>query len=668
MDKLQPILKQKYWICFGFALIFVFTGWWLGGSAIGTEIEARKQVITTAFSTASQGADKPNQKWIEGAKALNLKDKKAFDESSHKLWERQKAARIWHPEVQKEIEKIPYFGKIPQLSTRAKWASLYGRQFDELLKIVKPFEIKDGSGLVIVNPARITHRPYNSWVAKRPVSEEIWKNQEDIWLLKCLLTSIANVNADAQRITDASVREIVALQLRGGDPEAKPGATSAAGGFGGGGGPAFGAAGTGGGEGSAGAASGMSGGNSGPWKSFEGVVGMDLLTEEFGSADGAAAGGGGGGPEEGGMLGGGGGGFGAGGMTRSGFGGAGGAAAAEEKDRYVHDAEGLPYKTRAFFLHVKIREEQVAELLASLTDSDFPVQIVRVDLRTNAGSGTTGMGGGLGGGLAGGGVGGAPGMGGGGIGGAPGMGGGGIGGAPGMGGGGIGGAPGMGGGGIGGAPGMESGEEGGMLGGGGLGPDGGNPYEGFGGAQENMTGQQARANAMSDPFLIDLRVAGLMTLYQTVEEVVSQTETEAGAAQEAATSGGGTVPAPAEGTTTESGTAPPADVAPATDGSTPVTDGSTPATETTPIEGAAPAEGTVPPTGTDSGTVPPAGTDSGTVPPAGTDSGTVPPAGTDSGAVPPSAGETSGTPATPADGAGSPTPAASGSGESGTSP
>lgn len=567
MDKLKPVIKQHYWICFGLSVIFVVTGWWLASSNLAKATEDRKKAVDESFSKANQGGDAPNVTWIEAARKVNEKDAKAYEGSANTLWQRQKDARIWHKDLQEEIKNVPFQGTITRASTRDKWGKLYGKQFDELLAIVNPFVMKDGTGLVVVDQRRVTSKPYDTWRYKRPVSDEVWKNQEDIWLLKSLLTSIARVNEGAVRITDAPLREIVALRLRGGDREYVPSAAGA-GGFGGGEGFGMGGAdsemgmgssmgfgGDGGMMGGRGLGDGAAGG--GPWKAFEGSFGTDILNEEFGPVAGAAGAAGGmggfggfgrgsmgmesGGEADGGMLSGGGGGF-----------GGDAAGAAPVDDRYVDDADTLPYKTRGFYLHVKMRWEQIPRLLAELCDSDFPVEIVRVDLRTsvqgNQSGGAEGyMSGGdmSGGGLA------EMGLGGMGM---------GMGEAD----GGLGADPGLYGdlGGASGLSGVMMGSE--MMGRGGMGEEsglgdiygGGDIYGsnngGFGMAgSAQQSGKLAYAAAMSDPGLIELRVGGLMTLYQSREEAIAQDATEAAVESEA-----GSDPAPAPGEADSSSTAP----------------------------------------------------------------------------------------------------------------
>ncbi|MBL8814125.1 MAG: hypothetical protein JNM43_28410 [Planctomycetaceae bacterium] len=594
MDKLQPLIKHRYWICFGLSVIFVLVGWWMASGAIATEIDNGRKSVDGAFSKAKQGANDPNAKWVEGANERNKQDEVAFTAASTELRERQQNARQWPEAVRDEMKGIAYQGPITNHVSREKWASIYKDEIEALLAIVKPFE--QGEGLVVVTPDRITHKPFDSWRFGPPQSKEIWDAQEDIWLLRSLLTSIASVNGDAGRITESSVREIQRLWLRGGDPAATPSSGGGAGGMGGmdsmaGMGAMSGNMSMGGG--------GMGGGGttttaSHPGKEFEGNSGSDILGEEFGPDSSNGGSGGMGGGDGGTMMGsppGGKGGFSSGMMGMMGAGGAGGetAAPAEEK-RYVHEVEGS-YKTRAFLLDVMVRDDKLPELLAALTDSDFPVEIVRVEINAlpGAGGATGGMGG-------------MSSMGGTGTLDDPGPGmsmgsGGGKGMMP-------GGMPGMGG-----MPSMGSGGGGkGMMppGGGGMGPPGmpgGMGGIGPAGGMSSPTGMEALQIAMADPLLISVRIGGLMTLYQSAQESDAAEQTAAAAANEAtaappanpAPTDGNTAAPPADGTTTPAapGTTPDGATVPA-ENATPGTVPATDAPGTTPAEGSAapPAEGT----------------------------------------------------------------------------
>lgn len=651
MEKLQPILKQRYWICFGLALIFVIVGWWSASGDLAIKIEERQKAVTTAFDNAKNGATDPNAKWVEAAKKENLEDTESYKMASLQLWKRQQRAREWPQQIRSEMQGIKYFADIHSKETRERWASIYQGQFENLLKIVQPFKYDTGEGLVLVNENMITHQPFNKWqYSGAPSTNEIWSNQEDIWLLKALLTSIAKTNDSATRISESQVREIKQLTLRGGDRKAKP----------------PGAGGSGGGGMLGGMAGGMTGGMSGgmtmgegamyggagggaththPGSAYEGAGAGDILAEEFGAVAGAAGMGGMGGMGAGmgsgmmsDMLS-----SGAGGMT-----GAGASASSKKEVRYVDDAEkDLGYKTRAFLLDVVIRDERLPDLLAKLTNSDFPVEIVRVEVLSRSGGSSSGMGmpGGYGG-AAGGysGTGSTDSMMEGSSGGMSSMMSSGLGNRLGTspGAGSAGGYPGMSSGAFPGSGGGYPGSTGGYPGSAGGYPGASGGYQGESGVG-GAKGAEVLQAAMADPMLIDVRIGGIMTLYMTPEESETQAKTEETAAKEDAAAAA----AQTSTSTTAPGTAEPSAgpgsllvppvagpdaslTAPATDNASPAADATNPAA--TSPEGSA-ASPVTPETGDASGTnvTPGAETNPGSAPgaseqtnPAGT---TDPPAG-----------------------------------------
>jgi hypothetical protein len=515
MDKLQPLIKHRYWICFALSLVFVVVGWWMASGAIAVEILARKDAVEKSFDKAKQGANDPNQFWVEAAKKENTKDDAAYKSASAQLLQRQKDARSWPDVLANDLKGITYRKDVKDSTTRGRWASIYRDEIEKLLTIVKPF--KNGEGLVVVDTSKITHKPFNSWRTAYPSSTEIWDAQEDIWLLQSLLTSIARVNEGATRISESQVRQISRLHLRGGDRDATP-ASSGGGMMGGMGGMGGEMAGMGMGAEMMGGAGGMGmsgagggdGGKSHPGKEFEGSAGADILTEEFGPAGPAGGGAGGMGGMGGGMA------MGMDAMSMGGgAGGMGGAAAPVEEVRYVDDGVDLGYKTRAFLLDVIVRDDQLPNLLASLTNSDFPVEIVRVEVVSRSAPRSSGGGGGM------------PGMDGGMM---SGMGAGGSGDMADMGGGpGFGMAGDLGGGGAGFGAGAEmpdASATGGAFGaeaGGGAGYGAMMPGGGAGAAQNK--GKEAIQVAMADPLLVMVKIGGLMTLYQSAQEADAQAAT-----------------------------------------------------------------------------------------------------------------------------------------------
>jgi len=406
MEKLQPIIKQMFWILFGLALILLLWAWWTASSALSGAIAEGHTKVEASYQGSKQPVDAvPNGRWTDGAIKQNAVHEIAYSDSAVELWKQQLNSRVYPQKISKELSDIEYGGTIER-EVRGEFAKLYRRYFNEQLETIKPF--LQGEGLIEVNYGGITQENENRWRTSPPTSPEIWEAQEDIWLLRSIYDAIAEVNAGADNIEKATIRSLQRLELRGGDPDAEAGSSAGGGGFGGGmgGGYEGGSGGMGGGgyEGGSGGMMGGTGaataGGSGAWAAFQGSSAGDLLVEEFGASAAGAAGGGMGG---GGM---GGGGMGGGGMSEmyeggsdgggGGFGGGGGAA---ETKRYVDDSEELPYKTRAFILQVRMIQQRVPSLLAALTNSSFPVEIVRVDatfgtaIAANAGGGMGGMGG-----------------------------------------------------------------------------------------------------------------------------------------------------------------------------------------------------------------------------------------------------------------------------------
>lgn len=251
-------------------------------------------------------------------------------------------------------------------------------------------------------------------------------------------------------------------------------------------------------------------GSSHPGSPFTGGSRGDILAEEFGGTGGA-------------------GGFGA--MTGSGNGvrnvddddrggRMSGAAAPKPEVRYVDGADkDIGYKTRGFLLDVVIRDERLPDLLAKLTNSDFPVEIVRVEITPRS-------------------AGGSPMQGGGNM----------MSNVDDDGGGGLGAA-------FGNGAGMQAAfgrgafpTGGGLLSGGGGGrrrgrdrddSDSGSRFRGGqpGGLLSGMEAAKAAEAlnaAMSDPLLIEVHIGGLLTLYMTPEESEMQAKTEESAAKEEA--------------------------------------------------------------------------------------------------------------------------------------
>ncbi|MEP3480620.1 MAG: hypothetical protein ABJZ55_15325, partial [Fuerstiella sp.] len=234
MEKLQPVIRQIFWVLFGLGLILILWGWYAANSSLSASIEKEKTKVETTKTGAKKNViGTPSPDWTDKAAKLNDKHSDAFDESADKLWKQQLAARVYPDLIGAEINQLRFRSKIKDKSVRGIFRTLYNGYFLEQLAVIQPFKPETGQGLVDVANAQITRENPTKWKTRLPTSQEIWNAQEDIWLVRSLLDAIAETNGAADRIDKAPIRSLLQLQLRGGDPETKAGESAAGGGEGG---------------------------------------------------------------------------------------------------------------------------------------------------------------------------------------------------------------------------------------------------------------------------------------------------------------------------------------------------------------------------------------------------------------------------------------------------
>ncbi len=382
MDKLKPILAQKFWIFFGIVLILPVVGYFMTTGELAAQIKTRMESLESTFKGIPAGTDSPNEQWSTGLQLLNEKQRLHNLTANLKLWEVQKAKMRWPEDIAAVMSKAEYFKPVPpeQGGTDAqhKYQYDYPREIRRLWEIVDPMDDgmnqrdSDKRRKIAFPMANLHQTNTGRWAELPPTHEDIWQCQEDIWLQTELLQAIARVNANAISQGDAFVKQLDKILLFGGatatatgdaggaSPSAAPGGSPYSGQeaamFGGGGMP------------------GMGGGGR---RSDSAALSAEInVGEEFTVANdpnvlsggGVSGGGAGGGmgkayPTE------------SGGMPQQ-PGGSGG----EKSDikRYIDEDENQPYKRRGFSIKVVMDHTKVPDLIAELMNSPFPVEIVRV--------------------------------------------------------------------------------------------------------------------------------------------------------------------------------------------------------------------------------------------------------------------------------------------------
>ena len=70
MERLEPVLKQKFWILLGVAILMTFIGWWMATSEMKAAITKRKDEIENSFKSVPSGTI-PNESWSKRLAVVN---------------------------------------------------------------------------------------------------------------------------------------------------------------------------------------------------------------------------------------------------------------------------------------------------------------------------------------------------------------------------------------------------------------------------------------------------------------------------------------------------------------------------------------------------------------------------------------------------------------------
>ncbi|MBC7822155.1 MAG: hypothetical protein IAG10_35165 [Planctomycetaceae bacterium] len=370
MEKLKPILAQKFWILFGVVLILPIVGYFMTKGELAAQIETRWKGLDGTFTGIPSGQDSPNEQWTAGLQLLNDKQKMHNLTANKKLWDVQKVKMRWPEDIASVMNKAEYFKPVPPeqggSDAQHKYQYDYPREMRRLWEIVDPLD--EGKNLrdsdkrrkIAFLMADLHQTNTGRWADLPPTHGDMWDCQEDIWLQTELLQAIARVNANAISQGDAFVKQLGKIQLFGGTKATgDAGAAAPASNV-----PMPGM--------EAGAFSGSPMGMGG--RPGNAAVSVDInIAEEFVVSNDP--------------------------NTLSGAGGAGGgmpvtmisseaAAAApltggavagkSDIKRYIDEDENQPFKRRGFSIKVIMDHTKVPDLIAELMNSPFPVEIVRV--------------------------------------------------------------------------------------------------------------------------------------------------------------------------------------------------------------------------------------------------------------------------------------------------
>jgi hypothetical protein len=220
MDKLKPILEQRFWILSGLAIILTFVGWSMGKSSLAAMIQTRRDKLKAAFDSVSGSGANPNEKWTQQIAQRNTLQEKELRLSYEQLYQRQQAMKFW-PEGISEAAKAD-ITKATQTDLQI-YRAKYVEHATLVHQMIQPLEeTEEGEVLGKIN-FPIDRMPViamnaQTWANLAPNDKQVYEAQEDLWLYANLFTALTKINESAAGQFDATVREVYELRLRGGDP------------------------------------------------------------------------------------------------------------------------------------------------------------------------------------------------------------------------------------------------------------------------------------------------------------------------------------------------------------------------------------------------------------------------------------------------------------------
>ena len=365
MDKVKEVLKYRFWILFGLAVLFSALGYFMTVGEVQAAFDTKKTEITSTRDSVKGGAGTPNSDYEEKlSEFVSILDGKNV-EVKRELFIRQLGDMTWPGDVARFMD-LGYRAPLEKNAYRNRYADLYADQIEDLWLTLEPVLTPEQRVAKGKRPEKIyvplATVPKDDGIKpfmRQPItSERMWDAQEDIWYLRSLFESLARCNESSETISDSVIRQISKIELYGGDGTPVPegglavassaAAPVAAGGYDGGYGGGY--------DGGFADAGGAAGGGS---KAVKIAFNPD---EEFGDRGGAAA-------QFSGVID-----YEGGGATES---------TANKPHRYIGHTKGAPYRERGFYLSMLVEQDAINDIIASLSNSRWPTRVVRYSYGRN---------------------------------------------------------------------------------------------------------------------------------------------------------------------------------------------------------------------------------------------------------------------------------------------
>ena len=140
MERLEPVLKQKFWILLGMGILMTLVGWWMATAQIAKAITERKTQIKAAEDSVPKN-DVPNESWAKRLSDVNGKQDVSIKSTQLGLWKRQIVRRILPEGLDPHVD---YKGNFSS-QDRESFRDLYPDEVRRVWKMLNPMDM-DGDG------------------------------------------------------------------------------------------------------------------------------------------------------------------------------------------------------------------------------------------------------------------------------------------------------------------------------------------------------------------------------------------------------------------------------------------------------------------------------------------------------------------------------------------
>jgi len=223
---LRQVIRYRFWISIGVAALFATIAYLVGSGPIRAKADDERKTIKSAEDEV-KNYQLPTIPTKEYMPIVNDKTQ-VLGQDVNKAWrtlfERQAPLLTWPEQVQ---ERFRTWGRQwPEKESPKKvelvivdYIEAYDAYVSMVYKTCNPFDFETGTGIVATPGQEQLLRPTKFDQEHLPDLGKVWAAQERLWIQRTLLEVVAEVNKNAKRWDEASIRQIVALEV--GNPSAQ---------------------------------------------------------------------------------------------------------------------------------------------------------------------------------------------------------------------------------------------------------------------------------------------------------------------------------------------------------------------------------------------------------------------------------------------------------------